>query len=255
MEKTRNFFNKNAMLFVMLFVLLLFEVMLSGGNVRIMFSSDNLRSLLSPANLTNLIRQNSYVIILATGMLLCIITGGNIDLSVGSVVALVGAISGVLMVHWGLNPYLSIALCLLAGTLIGAWQAFWIAYVGIPPFITTLAGMLMFRGLTLLILDGKGISGYPPEFLNVFNSYIPGAGSETSYVYALSIIISIVVCAVLIGVTVFSRIQKNRKGYTVESLGWMITRLVIVCGVFIFGFERLGSATVFRSYWSSSALS
>ena len=91
--------------------------------------------------------QNSYVVILAVGMLLCILTGGNIDLSVGSVVCLVGAVCGVLMAQLHLNMYLVMGICLLIGLLIGAWQGFWIAYVRIPPFIVTLAGMLLFRGL------------------------------------------------------------------------------------------------------------
>jgi len=93
--------------------------------------------LLKPMNVSNLINQNAYVIILAIGMLLCILTGGNIDLSCGSVVALVGACAATFIITWGWNVYLSIFLCLMIGIAIGAWQGFWIAYVGIPPFICT----------------------------------------------------------------------------------------------------------------------
>jgi putative multiple sugar transport system permease protein len=98
MEKAKSFLSKNAMLVVLLFAMLLFEALLSGGDIGQMFRTSNNRSLFSPANLTNLISQNAYVVILATGMLLCILTGGNIDLSVGSIVILVGAISGIFIV-------------------------------------------------------------------------------------------------------------------------------------------------------------
>lgn len=96
-------------------------------------------------NVSSLISQNAYVFILATGMLLCILTGGNIDLSVGSVVCFVGAIGAVLMVNMKMNMWLAILIMFVIGTLIGAFQGFWIAYVRIPPFIVTLAGMLAFE--------------------------------------------------------------------------------------------------------------
>ena len=96
-------------------------------------------TLLMPMNISSLISQNAYVFILATGMLLCILTGGNIDLSVGSVVCFTGAIGAVLMMNKGVNMYLAILVMILVGTAIGAFQGFWIAYVRIPPFIVTLA--------------------------------------------------------------------------------------------------------------------
>ena len=129
---------KNSMLIVLLATMVLFQVLIS---------SSGRGSLFAPSNISNLISQNSYVVILASGMLLCILTGGNIDLSVGSVVALVGALAGTLVVNLHWNIYLSIVICLLTGLAIGAWQGFWIAYVRIPPFITTLAGMLLWRGV------------------------------------------------------------------------------------------------------------
>ena len=128
----------NTMLFVLVGVMLLFEILIRLGDHG---------SLFAPANITNIIRQNAYVAILATGMLLCILTGGNIDLSVGSVVALVGALAGVFIVNLGMPIWLAICLCLLIGTLIGAFHGFFIAYIHIPPFITTLAGMLLWRGV------------------------------------------------------------------------------------------------------------
>ena len=224
MIKVKDFFGKNAMLIILLFVMLFFEILIS---------TSNKGSLFSPENLTNLISQNGYVVILATGMLLCILTGGNIDLSVGSIVILVGAISGILIVNMKLNPYLSIVLCLLISALIGAWQAFWIAYVRIPPFVTTLAGMLIFRGLALVVMGSQGIGPYPDSFKVLFNSYIPGGSSIT-------LIIAAMICAVLIVMQILSRIQKKRKGYYVENPIWVIIKLAIVSGVILFVASRLG---------------
>ena len=231
MIKAKDFLSKNAMLVVLLLAMLFFEVLIRAGNRG---------SLFSPANLTNLIGQNGYVVILATGMLLCILTGGNIDLSVGSMVILVGAVSGFLIVNWELNPYLSILLCLLAGTLLGAWQAFWIAYVNIPPFVTTLAGMLIFRGLALVLMHSQNIGPFPDSFKALFNSFLPGSGAARELTQTVSLVIAIVICAILIGMTIVSRAQKQRKGYEVENLTWMFVRLVIVSGVIIFVFTRFG---------------
>ena len=114
--------------------------------------------LLLPQNVSNLISQNAYVFVLATGMLLCILTGGNIDLSVGSVVCFVGAVGAKLMENLGVNPIVATLIMLVIGTLIGAWQGFWIAYVRVPPFIVTLAGMLVFRGLSNVVLNGQTVS-------------------------------------------------------------------------------------------------
>ena len=228
MSKTKNFLSKNAMLVVLVLVMLLFEVLISSSNRGSLFSSENL---------TNLIGQNGYVVILATGMLLCILTGGNIDLSVGSVVILVGAISGIFIVDMKMNPYLAIILCLIIATLIGAWQAFWIAYVRIPPFVTTLAGMLVFRGLALVIMGSQSIGPYPDSFKVLFNSYIPG-GSEMTQ--SVSVIIAVVICAVLIATTLVSRMHKIRKGYAVDSFVAMVVKLAVVSGVILFAFSRFG---------------
>ena len=122
MDKLKVFMKKNTMLIALVIVALFFQVKTGG-------------TLLAPRNMTNLISQNGYVVILAVGMLMCILTGGNIDLSVGSIVALVGALAGTLIVTKGMNVYLAIAICLAVGILIGVWQGFWIAYVRIPAFI------------------------------------------------------------------------------------------------------------------------
>lgn len=230
MSKVKNFLSKNAMLVILLLVMLFFEVMISSNHKGSLFSSENL---------TNLIGQTGYVVILATGMLLCILTGGNIDLSVGSIVVLVGAISGLLIVDAKLDPYLSIVLCLIIAALIGAWQAFWIAYVRIPPFITTLSGMLTFRGLALVLMGSKNIGPFPDSFKALFNSFIPGS-QDPGAILTASLIIAVAICGVMITQQIVSRIQKQRKGYTVENLAWMLVRLVVVSVVILFVFWRFG---------------
>jgi putative multiple sugar transport system permease protein len=201
-----------------------------------MISGSGRGSLFSAPNLTNIISQNGYVVILATGMLLCILTGGNIDLSVGSIVILVASISGIMIVDHGMNTYLTIAVCLVAATLIGAWQAFWIAYMKIPPFVTTLAGMLMFRGLALWIMDSKGKGPYPDDFKNLFNSFIPGQLEGVN----LSFIIAVVICVVMVAVQLWARSTKKKKGYETEQLWWLVLRLVVVGAAILFVFYRFG---------------
>ena len=126
----------------------------------IYFQIDTKGILLVPQNVSNLIFQNAYVVILAIGMLICILTGGNIDLSVGSVVAIVGTVAGKIIIESKGNVYVAAILCLFIGVVIGAWQGFWIAYVRIPAFIVTLAGMLMFRGMTQTILGGLTLAPF-----------------------------------------------------------------------------------------------
>ncbi|WP_329790839.1 multiple monosaccharide ABC transporter permease [Lentzea sp. DG1S-22] len=130
-------------------------------------------ALLQPQNISNIIVQNSYVLILAIGMILVII-GGHIDLSVGSTVALTGAICAVLTVQWGLPWPVAVLLTLLSGAVIGAAQGYWIAYFGIPAFIVTLAGMLVFRALTLTTLGNQGIGPFPDEIRSLANGFTGG---------------------------------------------------------------------------------
>ena len=116
------------------------------------FTTDG--TLFKPVNLTNLVLQNSYIIIMALGMLL-VIVAGHIDLSVGSVAGFIGAVAAVLMVQYHVNPFLAALLCLAIGGIIGASQGYWIAYMKIPSFIVTLAGMLVFKGLCARLLGGQ----------------------------------------------------------------------------------------------------
>ncbi|WP_407080111.1 multiple monosaccharide ABC transporter permease [Arthrobacter zhaoxinii] len=144
-------------------IILLFQV-LTGGR------------LLYPGNISNLIQQNAYVLILAIGMVMVIIAG-HIDLSVGSVVAAVGAIAALAMNDWGMPWWAAVVLSLVAGALIGAWQGFWVAFVGIPAFIVTLAGMLVFRGVALVLLTGGTVSGLPRPFNAIGSGALPSTGT------------------------------------------------------------------------------
>ncbi|NUW31137.1 sugar ABC transporter permease [Nonomuraea sp. SMC257] len=127
-------------------------------------------ALLQPQNISNIVVQNSYILILAIGMILIIIAG-HIDLSVGSVVAVTGAVAAVLMVNYGVPWPLALLITLVVGGLIGAWQGYWIAYFGIPSFIVTLAGMLLFRALTLTVLGNQGIGPFPDAVRTLSNGF------------------------------------------------------------------------------------
>ncbi len=222
MTKTKEILKKNTMLIALVVIMLLFQVLISAAGKG---------SLFAPANVTNLILQNSYVVILAVGMLLCILTGGNIDLSVGSVVALVGAIAGVMIVNHKMNVYLTIITCLLMGILIGAWQGFWIAYVRIPAFIVTLAGMMLWRGLALIVLDGLTISPFPDEYLRYFSSFLPGSGAEKSLIFGVTVAVGAILCAVYVVQQLAERNKKARKNYELAPAGMLWGRLVLICAV------------------------
>ena len=129
-------------------------------------------TLLQPLNLTNLVLQNSYIVIMALGMLLVIVTG-HIDLSVGSVAGFVGAVAAVLMVRYHVAYPIAFIACLLVGAAIGAAQGYWVAYFKIPSFIVTLAGMLVFKGLALALLQGQSVGPFPPTFQKLSSGFIP----------------------------------------------------------------------------------
>ena len=192
--------------------------------------------ILLPQNVSNLIAQNAYVFVLASGMLLCILTGGNIDLSVGSVVCFVGAVGAVLMEHKDMNPYLAIIVMLLVGLLIGAWQGFWIAFVRIPPFITTLAGMLVFRGLSNVVLDGMTVSLNSEAFITLFgggaNCYIPDIFGVEGF-NLTCMIVGIVACVLYVLLQVKNRMAKVKKGYETESVTAMLVKTILICAVIV----------------------
>ncbi|MDR2501006.1 MAG: sugar ABC transporter permease [Treponema sp.] len=215
---------QNIMLIALLGVMLIFEALIS---------SMGRGSLFSPGNITNLIIQNAYVVVLATGMLLCILTGGNIDLSVGSVVCLVGAVAGTLIVTMKGNIYLAIIASLAAGGAIGAFQGFWIAYVRIPPFIVTLAGMLLWRGVAHIVLNGLTLSSFPKKYLAYFTSFVPAARDKPTLVFFVTMAIGGVICAAFIGGQVAGRIKKIKKNYETSHFPAWIAKLVIIAAVIL----------------------
>ncbi|MBR5478955.1 MAG: sugar ABC transporter permease [Clostridia bacterium] len=176
--------------------------------------------LLTPQNVTNLIMQNGYVIILTVGMLLCIVSSGSIDLSVGSVVAFVGAVLGELIVGMGVSTYIAIPAALVIGALIGAWQGFWIAYMRIPAFIVTLAGMLVFRGLTQLVLQGHTVSPFPEGFTLISSGFVATP--------AAALILGGVAIAIYVFMSIRRRMKKRKNGFAVTSLAFFVISLVAV---------------------------
>ena len=149
--------------------------------------------LMKPLNLTNLILQNSYIVIMAIGMLL-VIVAGHIDLSVGSVMGFIGALAAVMIVNYEINYMVTIVVCLFVGVGIGALQGFWVAYYKIPAFIVTLAGMLSFRGLTLALLNGQSIGPFPSGFQKLSSGFIPdllGSGRPHILTIVLGLILSL----------------------------------------------------------------
>ena len=225
--KSLDFIKKYTMIIVLIVVTAFFAWRTGGA-------------ILLPMNVSSLISQNAYVFILATGMLLCILTGGNIDLSVGSVVCFVGAIGAVLMVNMKVNMVVAILIMILVGTLIGAFQGFWIAYVRIPPFIVTLSGMLAFRGLSNVVLDGMTISIKEcTAFVNLFgggaNCYIPdffGNGSlNLTCVFA-----GVLATVIYVFIQIKSRMSKQKKGYAIENMAVFLIKTILI-GVVILAFS------------------
>ena len=200
--------------------------------VTLFFTWGTQGKILYPQNINNLISQNAYVFVLATGMLLCILTGGNIDLSVGSVVCFVGAMCGIFMETLGLPDGVAIILALLIGALIGAWQAFWIAYVRIPPFIVTLAGMLMFRGLSNVALKGKTLPIKSETFIKIFgggaNCYIPDFLGGGEGLNRVALAVGVIACVIFVAVTMRGYLNRRKNGYETGSAGAMYAKMAII---------------------------
>lgn len=207
---TKTILKKYTMIIALVVVFVLFAVLTNGR-------------LLYAQNLSNLLLQNAYVLVMACGMLLCILTGGNIDLSVGSTVCLVGAVAAKMLSSNSTNAILIILICLVISILIGVWQGFWIGYIHIPPFICTLAGMFLFRGFGRAILDSKTIAIQPSDgttgksFLDIFASYINIPGIDTAANQQggkwSALIVGIVVAVFYMGFTAYKRMSKAKKGY------------------------------------------
>src|SRR5690625_136078 len=191
--------------------------------------------LLSEQNVTNIVVQNSYILILAIGMVIVII-GGHIDLSVGSVVAFTGAIAGVVTVRMGMPWWIGVLAALLVGVLVGVWQGFWVAFVGIPAFIVTLAGMLIFRGAAMITLGNTQISPFPQEFRPIASGYMNGYLGGQGYDVFTLVIGAI---AVLAFAFFQYRARLGRIAYkqSVEALPLFILKIVVV-GIVVMAFAQ-----------------
>lgn len=227
----RNSLRQYMMLLTLLAIILIFQVLTNGV-------------LLKPMNVSNLIFQNAYVVILAVGMLMCILTGGNVDLSVGSQVALIGACAGTFIITWGWNSHLSILLCLVIAIGLGIWQGFWIAYMRIPAFIVTLSGMLVFRGLTLIVLNGMTLAPFPRDYLAYSTGYIPDLFPDWQ-LFGLrnttSLLIGVIIAAIYALGQFGGYRARQRKGYSVESLWTLLIKTVLICFGIIWLFYTLAA--------------
>lgn len=230
MDKTKALavLRKYTMIIALVLVVIFFHIMTEG-------------KILFPQNINNLISQNAYVFVLATGMLLCILTGGNIDLSVGSFVCFVGAIGGLMMVRGGMSVPAAMLLMLGAGVIYGIVEGFLIAYINIPPWIATLAGYLAFRGWGTALLNGGTIAPMPEGFIKMFNGSVPdlfgGAGLNIT-----CIAVGVIACVIFVLLQLKGRNDKLKKGYEAESMGSVIVRCVLVCAVVILFAFKLAQA-------------
>ena len=228
-DSVLGFIKKNTMIIVLIAVVAFFAWQTKGA-------------ILMPMNVSNLISQNAYVFVLATGMLLCILTGGNIDLSVGSVVCFVGAVGAVLMINMNVPVWAAILIMIVIGTAIGAFQGFWIAFVRIPPFIVTLAGMLVFRGLSNVVLNGLTVSiKDKTSFVNLF-----GGGADC-YVHDLfgngtlnltCLFGGLVAATIFVVMQFTSRIRRKSKNYEVEATWRFLVKTIgITAVVMLFAYK------------------
>lgn len=203
-----------GMVIALSFIMLLFQCLTRG----IMFK---------PMNITNLVLQNSYVLILAIGMLLCIVTG-NIDLSVGSVAAFVGAVSAVMMVDLGMPVFLAVLMALAIGAAVGSFHGLFIAFARMPAFIVTLAGMLIFRGLTMVILKGQTKAPFEKSFQAMAAGYLPWMDLRIRGLNAIALATGIVASAVLAGTILRSRRTKTRYHFEVIPLWLDVIRILLI---------------------------
>ncbi|MCC7481231.1 MAG: sugar ABC transporter permease [Hyphomicrobiales bacterium] len=216
-----------ALLLSLLVIMIFFQVTTDG-------------TLFKPVNMTNLILQNSYIVIMALGMLL-IIVAGHIDLSVGSVSGFVGAVAAVMMVPWKMDPFVTMLACLALGAAIGGAQGYFVAYHRIPAFIVTLAGMLIFKGLALTVLGGASVGPFPREFQLLSSGYVPDVFNITFMggpFNLLALIIGAVVTATIIYFNIKERREQQAHGLAEEPRIIYLGRNVLIAGAFL-GFTFL----------------
>ncbi len=216
-----------GMFLALIAIYVIFAVMTGGKN-------------LSPANINNLIMQNGYVVILAVGMLLCVLTG-NVDLGVGSVVAVCGAAAGIVLVDYKMNMWAAILVALVIGLLIGMFAGLFIAYLGIPPFVVTLATMLMGRGLTYTLLQAQTKGPLPDNYVFIGAGFLPTIkipfGSGT--LDLVSIIVAAVVSVVLVLNEMKSVAVKKKYNFATNPLWQLVVKDAVMLVIVWFFFYKL----------------
>ena len=185
--------------------------------------------LLKPLNVSNLVVQNAQILILAIGMVI-VIVARHIDLSVGSVAAFVGAAGAIMMTDYDVPWLLAVFICLALGALVGAWHGFWVAYVGIPAFIVTLASMLLFRGLTLVLLEGRTVGGLPDGFKKIGNGFLPEVGPDTD-LHNLTLVLGVLVVAILVVLDFRKRAAAKRYNFEVLPFPLFALKQVVLAAV------------------------
>ncbi|WP_395812742.1 multiple monosaccharide ABC transporter permease [Devosia sp.] len=235
-----------GLLLVLILIMLFFQAVTDGV-------------LFKPLNLTNIILQNSYIIVMALGMLL-VIVAGHIDLSVGSVAGFIGALAAMLMVGWKFppelaflaNPIIAGLICLVVGALIGGLQGYLIAYYRIPAFIVTLAGMLIFKGLSLAILAGKSVGPFPAEFQLLSAGFIPdfvgpitlvpaSEGVQPLVLHGATIVIGIVGVLAMLALALRGRSRRIARGYENEPFALFVIKNVVISAIVLFFTYMLAS--------------
>jgi putative multiple sugar transport system permease protein len=224
--RARSNLREYGLMIALIVIMVLFQILTDG-------------TLFKPLNLTNLVLQNSYIVIMALGMLL-VIVAGHIDLSVGSVAGFIGALAAVLMVRTGLDFVSATLLCLLAGAAIGAAQGYWIAYFKIPSFIVTLAGMLVFRGLTLALLAGESIGPFPKQFQLLSSGFIPDFLRSGGF-HLTSLVIGLVVAAAMFYGSLRARLNRQKHGFEGGPLWIFILEHAVISGLFLYLIYLLAS--------------
>jgi putative multiple sugar transport system permease protein len=208
-------------------------------------------TLLKPVNITNLFLQNSYIIIMALGMLVVIVSG-NIDLSVGSVMGFVGAFAAVMIVEWDMPVSVTVAASLVMGIFIGAAQGYFVAYWKIPSFIVTLAGMLVFRGLSLWLLEGQSVGPFPKSFQLISTGFIPDifpaalsdvfaniAGTRNFNVLAMAL--GVIAVAIIIWMGLRDRAHNAKYGIEGEPKAFFVARTFIISAALLFVMFKLAT--------------
>jgi putative multiple sugar transport system permease protein len=216
----KNNLREYGMLISLFAIMIFFEVVTNG-------------TLLRPLNLTNLVLQNSYIVIMALGMLLVIVTG-HIDLSVGSVAGFIGAVAAVLMVKFDLHFIPATLICLALGGLIGAAQGYWVAYFKIPSFIVTLAGMLVFKGLALAILAGQSVGPFPPTFQKLSSGFIPELIPDAGNLYPTSLAIGAVLALAMVWLNFRGRARQEAHHIHTEPYGFFLAKNALLFAVILY---------------------